>query len=111
MQVNRRDLLKFFGIGATIVPVLNGLPKVEMPAKLIEEPKVELVSPIGYRFRDVLCAFNNRERIKCEFTMIRPNGHTSIFECAEAIIRDLKTTNPIDGSMRVDVGLYLDHRY
>lgn len=40
-EFNRRDLLKFFGIGATVVPVVGGVPKVEAPARLIAEPKVE----------------------------------------------------------------------
>ena len=40
---NRRNFLKFFGVGATIVPVVNGLPKVDAPASLLEIPKVEPV--------------------------------------------------------------------
>ncbi len=41
LELNRRDLLKFFGIGATIVPVIGGAVKTELPARLIEVPKVE----------------------------------------------------------------------
>ncbi len=40
LELNRRDLLKFFGIGATIVPVIGGAVKTELPARLIEEAKV-----------------------------------------------------------------------
>ena len=43
MQINRRDLLKYFGIGSTIVPVLGGVPKIEAPARLISEPEIEPV--------------------------------------------------------------------
>lgn len=39
-EFNRRDLLKYFGIGATIVPVLGGAPLLEQPAKLIAEPRL-----------------------------------------------------------------------
>lgn len=40
---SRRDLLKYFGAGATIVPVLAGVPNIEAPAKLIEEPRIQPV--------------------------------------------------------------------
>jgi len=43
MEFNRRDLLKFFGVGATIVPVLGGVPKIEAPARLIEEARIQPV--------------------------------------------------------------------
>src|SRR5262245_12179724 len=43
--MNRRDILKLFGIGATVVPVLEGIPKVESPAKLVEVPKLDIVEP------------------------------------------------------------------
>ena len=38
--MNRRDLLKFFGIGATITPVANGAPIVEAAAKLLTVPEI-----------------------------------------------------------------------
>lgn len=41
LELNRRDLLRFFGIGATIVPVIGGAAKLDSPARLIEEAKVE----------------------------------------------------------------------
>jgi hypothetical protein len=41
LELNRRDLLRFFGIGATIVPVIGGAAKLDSPARLIEVPKVE----------------------------------------------------------------------
>lgn len=43
MDINRRDILKYFGIGATIVPFVEGKPMVETIAKVIEEPKVEII--------------------------------------------------------------------
>ncbi len=46
LELNRRDLLKFFGIGATIVPVIGGAVKTELPARLIEVPKVEPAAAI-----------------------------------------------------------------
>lgn len=44
MIFNRRDLLKAFGVGATVVPVIGGVPEIATPAKLIEVPKLEPVT-------------------------------------------------------------------
>ncbi len=42
MSINRRDLLKFFGVGATIAPVVGGEPLLLANARLIEPAKIEL---------------------------------------------------------------------
>lgn len=42
--MNRRDLLKWFSAGATIAPVVSGMPKLEAAASLIEVPKVKPVT-------------------------------------------------------------------
>lgn len=39
-QMNRRELLRYFGIGATITPILNGMPRVEAVATLLAVPEV-----------------------------------------------------------------------
>lgn len=44
-EFNRRDLLKYFGVGAVISPLAIGSGAVA--ARLIEVPKVELVKPAG----------------------------------------------------------------
>jgi hypothetical protein len=45
--VNRRDLLKLFGAGATIAPVAaSGVPLLETTARLVEPPKVELFDQV-----------------------------------------------------------------
>jgi len=41
--MNRRDILKLFGAGATIIPVVAGVAEVTAPATLIETPRVEPV--------------------------------------------------------------------
>lgn len=45
-MLNRRDLLKKFGIGAAIVPIIGGVPEMEAKASLIEVPRVELARPV-----------------------------------------------------------------
>lgn len=43
--MNRRDLLKLFGIGATVLPMVDGKALVEAPAKLITQPEVSILEP------------------------------------------------------------------
>lgn len=45
---DRRDFLKYFGIGATIVPLVAGMPRTDVSAKLIEVPKadIEIAQPL-----------------------------------------------------------------
>lgn len=44
-MIDRRGFLQAFGIGAIAVPVIAGVPKFEHTARIIEPPKVELVTP------------------------------------------------------------------
>ena len=39
----RRELLKYFGIGTVIVPLVGGAPDVTTPAKLIATPELKPV--------------------------------------------------------------------
>lgn len=41
MKVNRRDILKFFGAGTVIAPIVGAAPA----ARLIEPPAVEIIKP------------------------------------------------------------------
>ncbi len=41
MNIDRRTLLQFFSIGATITPMLNGSPVVKAAAKLLAVPEVK----------------------------------------------------------------------
>jgi len=43
--MNRRDLLKLFGAGSVIAPVIGGVAGQSPQVKLIEEAKVELFAP------------------------------------------------------------------
>lgn len=45
MLIGRRELLRLFGVGATIVPVVRGFASMDSSATLVEIPKVELVQP------------------------------------------------------------------
>jgi hypothetical protein len=42
---SRRDLLKYFGVGSVVVPLIGGEPMKELPARLIESANAELIQP------------------------------------------------------------------
>lgn len=43
--MNRRDLLKFFGAGSIIAPVVAGAPQLGEQAMLLAEPKIHVPEP------------------------------------------------------------------
>ena len=45
MSFNRRDILKLFGVGAAVVPLVEGKPLVEAPAQLVTVPEVKILEP------------------------------------------------------------------
>lgn len=44
--MDRRELLKLFGVGAAVVPILGGVPVAAAESKLIEIPKIEPVEEL-----------------------------------------------------------------
>lgn len=44
-MLDRRGLLKLFGVGAVVAPVVNGIVVTEPAAKLITIPEVEIIEP------------------------------------------------------------------
>lgn len=79
MQCSRRELMRFFSIGATITPVIGGAPLIEQSAKLLAEPSIEPV--IVDKFPDghvgehwqVRVGWNPFEKIWLEFWQIENN--------------------------------------
>lgn len=67
MEANRRSFLKFFGIGATIAPIVNGLVVPSAEAKIIEPPKAQplildytAMGPAERRFQGGTCHVDGR---------------------------------------------------
>lgn len=42
---SRRDLLKLFGVGALVAPVIKGIPSVESVALIVTPPTIEIPPP------------------------------------------------------------------
>jgi hypothetical protein len=76
MDRNRRDLLKLFGIGATVVPLIGGTPEMDAPAKLIEVPKLEPVSIAATDPREILESLGKHEMI---VSFKSQDGRTTVF--------------------------------
>ena len=72
-------MLKLFGIGATIVPVVDGMPKTEAPASLIKVPEVQLVPPpvpLVYGEEHLRSAFFDRELVTISVRISSKRGYT-----------------------------------
>lgn len=80
--MNRRGLLKFFGIGATVVPIIDGMPKVEAAANLIEVPTIKPLE-VAKSLPDAnAAAFLGRE-VECTvFLKDKKTGQTVTLNCS-----------------------------
>jgi hypothetical protein len=47
MNHDRRDFLKMFGVGCTVVPIIGGIPVAAAESKLVEIPKIEPVENLS----------------------------------------------------------------
>ncbi len=71
MKINRRDLLKYFGVGSAIVPIIGGAPAFEAEAKLIKPAEVEIPeTPASSQIDNMLPVYPLRAKITVTF----PNG-------------------------------------
>ena len=85
--MNRRDLLKYFGIGASVIPIVGGMPVPGAEAKLIAVPRVEPVAlaenhPANDQLWKLL---ESKSEMLCYFRT--PDGHTWTFEASAFVMR------------------------
>lgn len=79
---NRRDFLKYFGIGASIIPVVNGMPNPEAEAKLIAVPQVELPPSPQLLSRDLRSIINGLGPHQLLVILRTPEGERFTFEAS-----------------------------
>ena len=75
--MNRRDLLKLFGIGASVVPIVGGSPQLAAESRLIETPKVEPIieaTQIPFMPDELLTAKKGQIQVA-----LKANGHAYWF--------------------------------
>jgi hypothetical protein len=113
---NRRDLLKFFGAGAVIAPVINGLPDNQVQAKLIAEPSFDLVKPVmsssspgfdAFRVGKDECEVTVYVRHKASKTVTRIDCNAFIVEAKSIPIIDV-TSFETGGMYRKFIPGFLD---
>ena len=76
--MNRRGLMKLFGVGAVIAPVIGGVALAEDHVKLIAEPKVEIASPPTFEPVTDWSAMNRGELDVTVFMKDRKSGPPSV---------------------------------
>lgn len=76
---NRRDFLKYFGVGATIVPIVAGTLKTDAAATLIEVPKVDIVAAQSVPWFPMR-PFINKEKLRIQVHFSDARGNVSVWD-------------------------------
>ena len=95
-MVDRRDFLKFFGVGATVVPLIGGMPHSGAVARLVDIPHVEQVEPkiVMATAADVEALKYDTLRACVKIEQTKPNPAMFAFAGGEFVIT--ATANEID---------------
>ena len=99
MEFNRRDLLKYFGAGAAIVPVVGGIAKLDAEAKLIQPAQVIPVAAPAEPLRPLIDMYI-QGRVISPTLIIKDGERRFVYACEAAIITRLQSA--------VDVSCYGD---
>lgn len=102
--MERRGFLKLFGVGATIVPLVAGMPKTDAAAKLVEVPKVNLEvaqSIPGTAPWFPMRPFINREKLFMQVCFMDADGNISTWNADTFLMSVERADVPnIGGSYR-----------
>lgn len=71
-MMDRRDILKLFGIGAAVVPLVGGVPDFDASASLIEIPRIEPLVIPATPFKDAFLRAG--ERVIITVDVVTPHG-------------------------------------
>jgi hypothetical protein len=102
--MNRRDLLKWFGAGATIAPIVSGMPKLEAAASLIEVPKVKPVTLEKEmpKFLHPVEALYGRKPLDITLVVRDPEtGATFSMRGQSVVVSARRMIGPCDGARRM----------
>lgn len=96
--MNRRDLLKLFGVGAVVAPVLGDLASpVTAMAKIVEPPKVELIEPKLISMNEQAKMLIDQNKIaKVRVTTEMESGIVYEFEALRGWVCEMRYPPPID---------------
>ncbi len=99
--MNRRDLLKFFGVGAVVAPVVGGVALASDHARLIEAPRVEVVKP-AWDFVDPFEHLQSTEELDITvFMKGQRTGKVTRLDCCAFMARGNSTM--VDVTMHGDM--------
>lgn len=71
---DRRTFLKFFGTGATVLPVVNGVPVAEAAGAILSPPKIE---PVNFRVQSPAAACMKGLQLRPVFITVEIWSYTS----------------------------------
>jgi hypothetical protein len=86
--MNRRDLLKLFGVGAAVVPIVGGAPQLAAEATLVTAPQVRplIVPSTSSEPFDLLRTLIPKSQIQ---VVIKANG-TAYYFAAETFVTEAR---------------------
>jgi hypothetical protein len=86
--MNRRDILKLFGAGAAIVPIIGGTPDISAEARLIEPAKI-IPAPASSIEGSVVYPgmFDLREPVSLTVIIERPSGQRQVIQGKTFILK------------------------
>ena len=92
-MTTRRDLLKIFGIGTAIVPLIGGVPEVSQPAELIALPSVKPLEVVHQMDAQQLAeeAFRSQAKLRMIVTFEDQSGRRFQFS-ADTFIQEMKAS-------------------
>lgn len=93
--MQRRDFLKYFGVGASVVPLIGGLPQSDVVAKLIEEPKADIQIVSRMPHFEALEMFASLDKLDMHVSFISPHGRRVSFRAHTFIKKWSVGTYPI----------------
>jgi hypothetical protein len=74
-MLDRRGFLQLFGVGAAVVPLVGGLPKMEAAGKLIEIPKLT-VEPVSKMPSESMLELLGHELVRLQVNFTLKGGKT-----------------------------------
>jgi hypothetical protein len=85
--MQRRDFLKYFGVGASVVPLIGGLPQSDVVAKLIEEPKADVKLVPQMPHRQMLDLLGSWDKFHMQVNFVTDDGRALSFRCQTFIAK------------------------
>jgi hypothetical protein len=88
-MIDRRELLKLFGVGAAVVPIVGGAPLAAAEARLVEPAKVELHDNLDVLGAEDARLYGSSGKYRLTARFSQPGRKPAVFE-ADTYVFEVK---------------------